>query len=100
MNDTTMNTATLVRTGLLKGNANLYRVDPPVTYEDYDKDAAATTEYVIVSAAVVPYSGPETYIFPANASGEVTDWGELDGSYKGGLDHDEALRGAGYEVRP
>jgi len=47
-------------------------------------------------------SGPETYIFPAKKSGdifEVADWGELNGSYRGGFDHAEALKGAGYEVR-
>jgi hypothetical protein len=86
-------TAKLLRTGLLLGDANLYRVDPPMAYED------GTTEYVIVSAVIAPYSGPETYIFPATESGEVIDWLELPGSFKGGMDHDEALRGAGYEVR-
>jgi hypothetical protein len=93
MDSTTLNTATLLRSGLLAGDANLYRVDPPMAYED------GTTEYVIVSAVVALYSGPETYIFPANESGEVIDWLELPGSFKGGMDHDEALRGAGYEVR-
>lgn len=55
--------------------------------------------HVVVSATVVPFGGgPETYIFPADENGKVTDWGELDGSYKGGLDHATALLNAGYEV--
>lgn len=58
----------------------------------------AGTEFVITSAVSVPYSGPETYIFPANEAGEVTDWGELDGSFRGGLDHECAIRLAGYEI--
>jgi hypothetical protein len=73
-----------------RGKAALYFLDPPV-----DDDM----EYVVVSATVVPFGeGPETYIFPADSSGEITDWGELHGSYKGDLDHAKALRGAGYEV--
>lgn len=54
-------------------------------------------EHVIVSAVDV-FGRPETYIFPADKDGNVTDWGELTGSFHGGLDHEEALRGAGYEV--
>lgn len=68
-----------------------YRLDPPLDgiYAD-----------VVVSAADVPYSGPETFIFGANEKGEISDWGELPGSYRGGLDHEQALRNAGYTVDP
>ena len=55
-------------------------------------------EYVVVSAADVMYSGPETYIFGADENGEVVDWLELPGSFRGKLDHVAALEGAGYEV--
>ncbi len=55
-------------------------------------------EYVVVSAADVFYSGPETYIFEADAEGEVTNWSELEGSFKGDLDHVQALWEAGYRV--
>lgn len=55
-------------------------------------------EYVIVSANNVMYSGPETYIFAADSGGQVTDWLELDGSFKGDLDHVQALENAGYGV--
>ena len=84
------------------GHAALYKCEPPMEYEDYDSDTndyvTKTTEFVIVSAANVILSGPETYIFPADESGEVTDWGELSGSYRGGLEHKKALRGAGYSI--
>lgn len=83
-------TATLVKSNLrdFRGSANLYRLDPPLS----------ESEYVVVSASVVPYSGPETYIFPATEGGEIADGGELDGSYRGGLDHELALLNAGYVV--
>lgn len=84
-----MNTATRIDTPLpdFSGNAALYRLDPPMD----------GVEHVIVSAIDGSWA-TETYIFPADPSGEVTDWGELSGSYKGGTDHAEALRGAGYEI--
>lgn len=93
-------TATIVKRDLpgATGTAHLYRLDPPIEDRDYDGSHLGTYEYVRVSATYAMFSGPETYIFPADETGEVTSWGELDGSYKGGLDHEEALRGAGYEV--
>lgn len=55
--------------------------------------------HVIVSATVVQFSGPETCIFGADLDEEdVVDWGELAGSFRGGLDHKYALQLAGYEV--
>lgn len=65
----------------------LYRMDPP----------HAGYEYVVASAASV-LDTPETYLFPADADGKITKWGELDGSSRGHLDHDRAIRDAGYEV--
>lgn len=96
----TKRTAVLVMKNLpgATGVAHLYRLDPPIEQRDWDDTLVATHEFVRVSATVVPYSGAETYIFPADSDGEVIDWSELDGSYRGGLDHAEALRGAGYEV--
>lgn len=69
------------------GDARLYRMEPP--HEG--------AEYVVVSAVIAPFSGPETYIFAADADGEVTSWSEMDGSFRGGLSHTEALSGAGYD---
>lgn len=71
----------------MSGDARLYQLSEP--HEG--------NEYVVVSGISNNW-GTETYIFPADASGEITDWGELYGSFKGSIDHAEALRGAGYEV--
>ncbi len=82
------------------GIVHLFKVSPPVPY-DYDWDNERNrkkTSFVVVSAAVIPLSGPETYIFASDRSGSVQDWGELDGSYKGGLSILKALKGAGYIV--
>lgn len=97
-----MNTATKVKElDGFNGHAALYKVEPPMEYDkpwDDDDPPAKTTDFIVVSAASVVFSGPETYIFPANEDGEVIDWGELDGSFKGGLDHSSAIEGAGYTL--
>lgn len=86
-------TARFVRTLTgFTGDARLYELSEP--HEGYGERADT---HVVVSA-VVTYGGAETYIFPANADGEVTSWGEIPGSFKGALDHERALREAGYEV--
>ena len=72
-----------------RGDARLYKLNPP--FENNIK-------YVVVSATIPIYGGPETYIFEANREGKVRNWGELKGSFKGDLDHGRALRGMGYEV--
>lgn len=46
--------------------------------------------YYVVSAVVVPFSGPETYIFPGDQNGEITDFGEIVG-LRGTLSHTEAI---------
>lgn len=84
-----------------EGDARLFQLSEPVTYDyDYDtKQNSKSTEFVVVSAVVAMFSGPETYIFPADETGEVLNWSELDGSYRGSLDHTAALEGAGYQVQ-
>jgi hypothetical protein len=77
------------------GDARLFSLNEPIAYGN-DKH----TDHVVVSAVVAYGSGPETYIFPADAEGSVLSWCELDGSYRGGLDHEEAIRQAGWEVEP
>ena len=69
-------------------NAYLYKLSKPLE-ELYD--------YVIVSAINNNF-GIETYIFPANELGEITDWGELDGSQKGIVNPDRVLEDLGYEI--
>jgi len=93
-----LGTATFVRKVTdWRSDARLYRVDPPITYDNWGGGAPKTTDHVIVSA-VLAYSGPETYIFPAMADGEAINMGELDGSQRGDVSHEEALEAAGYEV--
>lgn len=77
------------------GDARVYRLSEPVkTCEE-----GIVTEYVIVSAVDVPFSGTETYIFPAVKEGEVIDWGELPGSLKGTLLHEDAIKAAGWRLK-
>jgi len=66
----------------------IYRLDPPLDGHNH----------VLVSAVTVALCGPETYIFGSDENGNIEDWEELNGSYRGGLDHAAALKNAGYEV--
>jgi hypothetical protein len=93
-------TATFVKHQTSRSGADqrLYRVSPEVTWGGWSDDVAANRSDHVVVSAVVAYSGPETFIFPADENGKVIDFGELQGSFQGGLDHNEALRGSGYEV--
>lgn len=81
-----------------RGEQRLYLVSPPMVAAKWDDSETTEYPYVIVSAVDVIFSGPETYIFPATPGGEIADWGELAGSFKGALDHEEALTNAGYTV--
>jgi len=97
-----MVTAKLHRANLkgFNGVAHLYVLSEPVEYDwdnSLDKNTA-TTYFVVISANVVPGSGPETYIFAANSDGIITDFLELAGSYRGGLEHNQAIWNAGWEL--
>jgi hypothetical protein len=93
-----MNTATKIKTlDDWRGDAALYRLSEPLDGNEYVVVSAATLQS-LVSFELEAWQATETYIFGADRSGKVTDWGELDGSLKGTLDHAEALRSAGYEV--
>lgn len=74
------------------GDAALYELSKPITDRDGLKH-----KFVIASATLV-LGSPETYLFPANAEGKCLDFGELTGSYRGGLSHTKALLGAGFAV--
>jgi len=76
-----------------RGVAKLYQLDPPM--KDYDDKEH---EFVIVSAAIAPYSGPETYVFPADANGNIISWGEMPASQRGTLSHKLVLTEAGYMI--
>lgn len=84
------------RLGRPDGIAAVFRLSEPIKYGDEDK----TTEYVWVSAVphVCGIEGPETYIFPSNAEGEVLDWLELEGSFEGEMNIEKALAGLGFPV--
>lgn len=76
-----------------QGEARLYKLSRPVPAGwDWDEDETETTRYVVVSANIV-LGKPETYIFASDENGEITDWCEMPGSFKGGLDHQEAIDG-------
>jgi hypothetical protein len=97
-------TAKLIKDGLrdFNGHASLYRLSEPIITERFNDGGVEepfSTHYVIVSSANVPFSGPETYIFPANARGNVVNWGELEGSRRGSYSHADVLRFAGYEIK-
>jgi len=84
-----------------RGTAKLYAVSPRIKYRTWNDsldEVAKTAGFVVVSAADVPYTGPETYIFPADEKGEIVDWGELDGSQRGKVSHEHVLIEAGYEL--
>jgi len=80
------------------GQMKLYRVDPPVRVSEWDDENLEKTEYVVVSAANT-YSGPETFIFPSDADGNVTHWVEIAGSSRGDLDHARAIARSGWVLR-
>lgn len=90
-------TAELVRTiedGGWTGVAKLWKLSRPVKLEEFSDDyhpELADCEYVVTSAIVAMYSGPETYVFRADADGQVASCLKLDGSYRGDLDHQRAI---------
>lgn len=74
------------------GNARLYELSEPVEYN------GGKTLFLVASATSAPFSGPETYLFPADSDGEVLNWGALPGSQRGTLDITQTLQDAGYTV--
>ena len=76
------------------GDAKLYKVSPWIKYGDRRE-----TNYVVVSRVDAFYSGLETYIFPSDEKGKVLDWGELDGSQRGNVSHEDVLKSAGFIVK-
>jgi hypothetical protein len=81
-----------------RGGASLYELSESVKFTQVYGGPKQETNYVIVSAVYAMYSGPETYIFPANEKGEPLNMRELPGSFSGGEDHKRALNNAGFEV--
>jgi len=79
----------------------LWKVSPPAKY-GYDYETGeygrGQSDYVVTSKQNVIYSGWETYIFPANSAGQIINFIELEGSQKGYVSHETALKDAGYEI--
>lgn len=77
-----------------------YLLDPPMVTEAADdtySEVIVTCARLVVVSASWRMDEPETYIFEADAMGNIVDYTELPGSFHGQLDHQAALRGAGYE---
>ena len=67
----------------------LWRLSSPI----HDGDLH-DLQFIVTSASILTYRNePETYVFGAWADGKIRDWLELEGSFRGALDHDRALRG-------
>lgn len=74
---------------------------PPSFRKAYELEEGGPLPRFVVCSAVercFDHGGPELLIFAADENGKVTDYMDLEGSYRGGTDHEEALRRAGYEV--
>lgn len=55
-------------------------------------------KFVITSTSKVQFTGPETYMFAADEKGNIIDWGELPGSYRGELNHEKCFEEIGYKI--
>ncbi len=62
-------TATFIKSVPDFHSGKLWKLSEPVSYDD-DKQ----TQYVLSSAVIAMFSGPETYIFPAKEDGSVLSW--------------------------
>lgn len=80
------------------GDAALYRLDPPLEGNEFVAVSAVDLHRETWAVNLPEVMKSETYIFPSDGDGFVSDWGELRGSMKGTLSHSEALAKAGYEV--
>lgn len=82
------------------GEGRLYRMDPRFKGRRYVIVSTANIARMLGGMAdmLPPGFDCETYIFPATAAGDFVDMVELEGSFKGGMDHAEALSNIGYVV--
>ena len=91
----------------------IFMVDPP--HEGYDyvavsaRDIGSFTRELLKSMQIpVSYTGRkqlekenemETCIFGCDAAGVISDWTELEGSFKGEMNVARALRNVSYEIQ-
>jgi len=74
-----------------QGDAALYKLSRPISYYNLTGEGPETVDHVIVSAVDNDFT-IETYIFPAYADGSTVNMCEMAGSFKGGMDHEHALK--------
>lgn len=55
-------------------------------------------KHVVTSAVTLQFTGPETYMFAADEKGNIIDWEELPGSYRGSVEHKKCFESIGYNV--
>ena len=97
-----MKTAQLIKDNLpnFQGHAALYKVNPPIREEGWGEEDAVQLHHYVIASAVDSMFGVETYLFPADGDGEITSWGELEGSMKGVVSHSAVFDNIGYDVLP
>ncbi|MHA1941933.1 MAG: hypothetical protein ACW97P_09420 [Candidatus Hodarchaeales archaeon] len=83
-----------------KSDARLYELSEPMQYKglQFKDQEDGQTKFVIVSAVIAPFYGPETYIFPATKDGQAINHLKMEGSFRGDLDHRQALLDAGFDI--
>lgn len=74
-----------------KGEVWHVKLSWPVTNLDWNDNPEYTFDHVLVSAVSSVYA-TETYLFPSDEDAEVVSWGELPGSMRGVVPHEEALQ--------
>lgn len=87
--------------GGLEADQRVFMMDPPLDGNEFVCVSATTMNKIARLAnsyGVNLKLEPETYIFACDAAGFITNYGELEGSYRGGMNHAQALMNAGYEI--
>lgn len=71
----------------------LYELSEPIEYAP-----GKETDFVLVAAINGVITGPETHIYPGRFDGSILEWADMPGSFQGGMDCEEAIRRAGWQV--
>lgn len=83
--------------GKMRGLAHLFELSELVPY-GWDEDSDRPTTKFVIASSISNEWGSEVYIFPADAAGKITDWGEMEGSFKGAGSPQDAIENAGWVV--
>jgi hypothetical protein len=73
-----------------RGDVQLYKLSEPV-----ESPSGEMTSHVAVSGIDNEW-GTETYIFACDEHRENVDFLEMEGSFRGSIDHEAAIMGAGW----